>query len=51
MAKRHRKDKNKGLKKVAYVSLEKNNKLEQAFKIVYNFEIRLSINERMSVKK
>lgn len=39
--------KTRGLKRVAYVSLEKNNKLEQAFKIVYNPEIRLSINERI----
>lgn len=37
----------RGLKKVAYVSLEKNNRLEQALKIVYNPDIRESINERV----
>lgn len=37
----------RGLKKIAYVSLEKNNRLEQALKIVYNPDIRESINERV----
>jgi len=37
----------RGLKKIAYVSIEKNNRLEQAFKIVYNPEIRESINEKI----
>lgn len=37
----------RGLKKVAYVSIEKNNRLEQALKIVYNPEIRESINEKV----
>ena len=40
--------KQRGLKKVLYVSVEENNKrLEQAFKIVYNPYIKESINERV----
>lgn len=37
----------RGLKNIAYISLEKNIKLEQALKIVYNTEIRESINEKV----
>ena len=40
--------KQRGLKKVLYVSIEENNKkLEQAFKIVYNPCIKESLNERI----
>ena len=35
------------LKKISYISLEKNIRLEQALKIVYNTEIRESINEKV----
>lgn len=39
--------KSRGLKNIAYISLEKNARLEQALKIVYNTEIRESINEKI----
>lgn len=36
--------KNRGIKKVIYFTSEGNKRLEQAFKIVYNSEVRISIN-------
>lgn len=39
--------KRRGIKKVVYVSIEGNKRLEQAFKIIYNAEIRISINDEV----
>lgn len=40
--------KKRGLKKVLYVAIESNRRLEQAFKIVYNPIIKYSINEEVA---
>lgn len=37
--------KRRGLEKIIYISMEKNKRLEQAIKIVYNAEVKQSINE------
>ena len=39
--------KNRGLKKILYVSTERNKRLEQAFKIVYNPIMKISISEEV----
>lgn len=37
----------RGIKKVIYISTEGNKRLEQAFKIIYNPEVRISINNEV----